>query len=135
MTKFIHIKGMPISVTDDVYYTYHKMRRYEKTLVEKDVRNRVLHYDMWDESHLNATPLSGPAPTPEDILIRKQTQIKLHKCLSKLSNAEHCLILALFYEGKTVSALAEELHIPARTLAYRRDTILLKLRRMMVCVF
>ena len=131
MKRIININGTPVSVTDDVYYTYHKMWRYEKTLTEKDTRNRVIQIGDWGGSYMCAKLSSGPDPTPEDIVIRKQTRLLLHQCLATLTTAEHDLIHALFFEEKTMAALSKQLAIPVRTLGYRRDRILRKLRRMM----
>lgn len=71
------------------------------------------------------------APTPEDIVIANIMAEKIHKCLALLSAAERDLIHALFYSGKTVMALANELGIPRRTLGDRRERILNKLKKMM----
>ena len=129
MKKFIPIDGMPVNVTDEVYYTYYKMKRYEKTLEEKDARNRVIHYDAWDDGHLI---FSSRSPTPEETVIEAQMVQALRKCLAQLPDAEHDLIHALFFEGKAVAALSEQLSIPKRTLGCRRDKILQKLRKMLV---
>ena len=120
-------------MTEEVYYTYHKMRRQERTLTEKDARNRVVHYDAWSDGFLGGgEPLAGaPALTPEEIVIMRQTRSKLHNCLALLTEEERGLIHALFYEGKTASALAEQTGIPRRTLGCRCDRILKKLRKMM----
>ena len=129
MTKFININGTLISVTDDVYYTYHKMWRYEKTLIEKDARNRVVQIGDWDDRYLKFSDRQDP--TPEDIVIKKQTRLLLYACLNTLTNTERDLIHALFFEEKTMAALSKNLGIPVRTLGYRRDRILRKLRRLM----
>jgi len=129
MKRIIIINGTPVPVTDDVYYTYHKMWRYEKTLTEKDARNRVVQIGDWGDRYLKLPP--GLDPTPEDIVIRKQTRLLLYACLDTLTNAERDLIHALFFEEKTMAALSKQLEIPVRTLGYRRDRILRKLRRMM----
>ena len=130
MKKIININGTHISVNDDVYYTYHKMWRYEKTLKEKDARNKVIQIGEWSDRHLRL--FSGPDSTPEDIVIRRQTQRLLYECLAALSQTERDLIRALFFEEKTMAALSKQLEIPTRTLGYRRDRILRKLRKMMV---
>jgi len=133
MEKFIFINGKSISVTEEVYYTYHKMRRYEKTLTEKDARNQVAHYDAWNVSFFNCLPLSGiPVEALEDTVIRKQTLKKLYRCLALLPEVERDLIHALFFEEQTVTALSKQLKIPARTLGCRRDRILEKLQKMMM---
>ena len=129
MKKVININGMPISVTDEVYYAYYKMRRYEKTLIEKDIRNRVIHYDAWNDG---CFIFCSRSPTPEDVVIEEQMMHKLHNCLARLPKAELDLIHALFFEEKAVAALSEQLNVPKRTLGYQRDKILQKLRKMLI---
>ena len=129
MKKFIHINGIPVNVTDEVYYTYYKMKRYEKTLAEKDARNRLIHYDAWNDGCLI---FSSRSPTPEETVIETQMAQKLHKCLARLPKSELDLIHALFFEEKAVAALSEQLSVPARTLGYQRDKILQKLRKMLI---
>lgn len=128
MKRVIYINGAPISVSDEVYYTYYKMRRYEKTLLEKDIRNRLTYYDTWHDGCL--TP-AKQSPSPEDIAIENQTLEHLHESLSLLPEAEYDLIYALFYEGKTITALSAETNVPPRTLGCRRDRILNKLKDLM----
>ena len=129
MTKIININGEAISVSDEVYYTYYKMRRYEKTLIEKDMRNRLLYYDSWLEGCLLP---KIPLLAPEDIVIKKQMMKNLYRCLSMLSEAEHDLIIALFFKEKTIAALSQEMNVPARTLGCRRDRVLQKLKKLML---
>ncbi|MCL2401132.1 MAG: sigma-70 family RNA polymerase sigma factor [Oscillospiraceae bacterium] len=132
MSKFIYINSTAVSVTEEVYYTYHKMKRYEKTLVEKDHRNRLIHYDAWDDEFISKVPINGNLiSTPEDIVVLKQTRLRLYQSLSLLPEAERDLIRALFFEGKSIAALSKQLKIPPRTIGYRRDRTLKNLREMM----
>ncbi|MCL2408665.1 MAG: sigma-70 family RNA polymerase sigma factor [Oscillospiraceae bacterium] len=132
MNKFIYINGVAVSVTEEVHYTYHKMKRREKTLIEKDTRNRLVHYDAWSDEFIRKTPINGlPVQTPEDIVISKQTRLRLYQSLALLPSAERDLIHSLFFEGKSMSALSKQLQIPPRTIGYRRDRTLKKLREMM----
>ena len=133
LEKYIYVDGRPVCVTEEVYRTYYKMRRVEKTLIEKDVRNHLVHYNAWSDSFLDgARPLTGaPVPTPEDLVIAEQTRDKLKHCLNLLSETERELIHALFFEGTTIAKLSEQTNIPKRTLGCRRDRILKKLRKMM----
>ena len=131
--KYICIDGRPVCVTEEVYRTYYRMRRIEKTLVEKDSRNRLVHYSAWSDGFFGgARPLTGASvPTPEEIVIAEQTRDKLKYCLSLLPETERDLIHAIFFEGKTIAKLSEQTKIPKRTLGCRRDRILKKLRKMM----
>ena len=131
MRKFIIIDGVPIHVTEEVYCAYHQMGRLEKTQLERDIRNNLLHYNSWSSRYLMASDLVA---TPEEIVIKKHVTKKLYDCLTLLSKAERDLIHALYFEGESVADLAEKLRIPVRTLGNSRDRILKKLRRMLSVV-
>ncbi len=50
---FIKVDGVPVKVTEDVYYAYHYYKRKEKTWEEKDGRNGVVSYDALDTEQTN----------------------------------------------------------------------------------
>ena len=125
----IRINGELIDVTEEVYRAYYSAGRQERTQLERDVRNRLVHYDAWDtEKSTGAEAIASPDRLPEDIVVGKMSAEKLKSCLNKLSEEERELIHALFYSGETLSSLARRLEIPRKTLEGRRDKILRKLR-------
>ena len=131
--KYVRVNGELAEVTEEVYSTYYKMRRREKTLVEKDIRNRLVYYDAWDDGETTGREALADTRTvtPEDILIEKATRDRLYNCLALLAEAEHDLIHALFFEGKSITEIAQSGGIPHSTVRARRDSALKKLRRLM----
>jgi len=125
----IRINGELIDVTEEVYKAYYSAGRQERTQLERDARNRLVHYDAWDtEKSVGAEAIASPDQRPEDIVVGGMSAEKLKSCLNKLSEEERELIHALFYLGETLSSLARRLEIPRKTLEGRRDKILRKLR-------
>ena len=130
--RYVRVHGELIEVTEEVYYCYYSMARKERTLTEKDARNRVSSYDGWDTGTLcGAEMIKDTAALPEAAVINKIMLQKLRKCLTELSEKERDLIRALFFEEKTVTQLAQELKIPRRTLGYRIDCTVKKLKKLM----
>ena len=130
--KYIYMRGEFVEVTEEVYLCYYQMARRERTLTEKDARNKLSSYDAWNTGTLcGADMIKDTAAPPEEQVINKIMTQKLHACLAELTEKERDLIRALFFEGKSVTQLAEDLKIPRRTLGYRRDCALKKLKRLM----
>jgi len=118
-----------VEVTEEVYREYYRHRRYEKTLAEKDARNRLLHYDEWDAAGSPGVGvIADAAPSPEEIIISGDECERLRLAMLSLNEEERGIIRALFYLEKSVTRLAAELNVPRRTLGYRVEKILLKLR-------
>jgi DNA-directed RNA polymerase specialized sigma24 family protein len=121
-----------VEVDYEVYLAYYRMRRQEKTLLEKDARRRVISYDAWDnEAGPGADAIRDPAPPPEAAVLGELTKQKLKRCLQELPADERDLIHALFFAQKSIAALSRETGVPPRTLGCRRDAILQRLRRKM----
>ena len=130
--KYIRVHGELVEVAEDVYYCYYSMARQEKTLTEKDARNKLSSYDSRDTETLSgAEMIRDTTASTEDAVINKIMTQKLRQCLAELTEKERDLIHALFFEQKTMTQLAKELKIPRRTLGYRMDCILKKLKHLM----
>jgi len=72
---------------------------------------------------LDGTPLVSP-PRPEDPLEKA-----LLSGMDKLSPKDQELMYALYWDGKSHREVADELGVVHRTIQYRRDRILKKLRK------
>lgn len=130
---FVRVRGTPVPVTQEVYQTCHKTKRYAKTLYEKDKRHNLVSYDGLDTGDtLGVETISDPdAPSVEDIIIDKVRREELRLCLLQLTETEWSLVHALFYEGKTEKEYAETLGISQNAVNKRRHKVLSKLRCLM----
>ena len=125
----VRTNGELITVSEEVYKEYYSAHRRERTQRERDARNRLVHYDAWDnEKSLGAEAIVSPDGLPEDIVVSKMSADRLRRCLERLSGEERELVHALYYYGESLSSLARRLNIPRKTLEGRRDKILRKLR-------
>lgn len=51
-TKYF-VSKEAVEVSKEVFTIYHQMGRQERYQVERDQKNRLLHYDAWDSEDLN----------------------------------------------------------------------------------
>ena len=70
-------------------------------------------------------------PSVEDIAVNVLLYKKLHDCLSHLTEAEHSLIFALFYEHKSEREYTKILGVSQNSVNKRLQKALTKLRTLM----
>lgn len=80
----------------------------------------------FDESYLNNLP-SQDAPL-EELMIRQQNSEKLHEALTWLSPGEQKLIEDIYEKNIPISQIASAQGVQDRSIRWRRDQILKKLR-------
>ena len=120
----IYIKGEAVPVTEEVYRTYYKEKRREKTLTEKDARNGASSFAEMDL-------LTADNPSAEQLIIAREMHERLCAALAALGEDEHLMICALYVERLGVAELSRRLGVPRKTLEFRRNKVLAKLREMM----
>ncbi|MEG1926896.1 MAG: sigma-70 family RNA polymerase sigma factor [Ruthenibacterium sp.] len=129
----IRVNGKLIPVTKDIYLTYYRMKRRELHLSEKDAKHSVVYYSSMDTENTNgedAIPDNNSIKV-EDAVTDKLMSERLHQCLAELTEREQMLIRALFFEGKSEPALSAETGISQQSINYRKQKILLKLKKLM----
>ncbi|KJJ68611.1 sigma-70 family RNA polymerase sigma factor [Clostridium sp. FS41] len=129
----IKVQGQLVPVSEEVYYTYYRMKRRELHLEEKDKAHGVFHYSALDTKEINgedAIPDSISLPL-EDVVMDKLIAEKLHQCLAQLSKEEQELIFTLFFQNKSEHQMAAETGIPRMTIHNRKNRILSRLKKLM----
>lgn len=130
-TYIITIAGEKISVTKEVFDAYSQEDRRERYCDERDV-GRLLSLDKLDE---DSVPLicfaERHSESAEDTAIRELQMSRMVEVLALLTPDERTLIEALFLESISARELARSIGVYHRTIIYRRDKILEKLRRLM----
>ena len=128
----IKVQGQLVPVSEEVYVTYHRMKRRETYLEERDMAHGVFYYSAMDR--VETTGEDGipdlASPRVEDVVVDKLIAEKLHRCLAQLSKEEQALIFALYFQGKSQSELERETGIKQQTISYRERQIRLKLKKM-----
>ncbi|MDR0906266.1 MAG: sigma-70 family RNA polymerase sigma factor [Oscillospiraceae bacterium] len=118
----VYISGEFVPVTEEVYRAYYSEKRREKTLTEKDARHGLMSFE-------NLDAVASDDPGVEDHIIANETRERLAAALTRLNETERELIHALFFMNLPLAELARDLGIPRKTLEYRRDKVLAKLRK------
>ncbi|WRS28340.1 sigma-70 family RNA polymerase sigma factor [Oscillospiraceae bacterium MB08-C2-2] len=129
----IKVQGQLVPVSEEVYLTYHRMKRRETYLEERDTTNGVFYYSALDTEGTNGEDVIPDLVSPrvEDLIMDKLLAEKLHQCLAQLTKEEQELIFTLFFQNKSERQLAEETGIPQKTINDRRHKILVKLKKLM----
>lgn len=129
----IKVQDQLVPVSEEVYVTYHRMKRRETYLEERDTTNGVFYYSALDTEGTNGEDVIPDLVSPrvEDLIMDKLLAEKLHQCLAQLTKEEQELIFTLFFQNKSERQLAEETGIPQKTINDRRHKILVKLKKLM----
>ncbi len=129
----IKVQGQLVPVSEEVYVTYHRMKRRETYLEERDTANGVFYYSAMDTVETigeDGIP-DLASPRVEDVVVDKLIAEKLHRCLDQLSKDEQELIFTLFFQNKSEHQMAAESGIPRMTIHDRKVKILRTLKKLM----
>lgn len=129
----IKVQGQLVPVSEEVYVTYHRMKRRETYLEERDTANGVFYYSAMDT--VETTGEDGipdlASPRVEDLVVDKLIAEKLHRCIAQLTSAEQELIFTLFFQNKSEHQLSRETGIAQKTIHNRKVRILAQLKKLM----
>ncbi|MDR0861674.1 MAG: sigma-70 family RNA polymerase sigma factor [Oscillospiraceae bacterium] len=125
---FVRVTGELVEVTEEVYRAYYSMARHELTLTEKDARHGLMSYDVLPDS---GDTLAHASDDVETQTVTKLTNERLRACLARLADDERELLRALYFEERSIAELSRETGVATRTLGYRRDKALERLRKLM----
>ena len=127
-----------IDVPEDVYRAYSQADRRERYVREEMEAGKLLSLDKLLEDDVPLEPLGVDlVPSAEATTLEQEESSetamqlkKLTEALSGLDTAERQLLQALYFEGIPAREYARQLGVYHRTVLYRRDKLLEKLRRM-----
>lgn len=138
IANIITVDGMDVEVPEDVYQAYAQADRRERYVREEMEAGKLLSLDKLLEDDVPLEPLGVDlVPSAEDTSLEQEESSetamqlkKLTEALSGLNTAERQLLQALYFEGIPAREYARQLGVYHRTVLYRRDKLLEKLRRM-----
>lgn len=138
IANIITVDGVDVNVAEDVYLAYSQADRRERYVREEMESGKLLSLDKLLEDEVPLEPLGVDlVPSAEDTTLEQEEtsetamQMKrLTEALSELNAAERQLLQALYFEGIPAREYARQLGVYHRTVLYRRDQLLEKLRRM-----
>lgn len=138
ISYIITVDGVDVEVPEDVYLAYSQADRRERYVREEMEVGKLLSLDKLLEDDVPLESLGvNLVPSAEDTTLEQEEcsetamQLKrLTEALSGLNTAERQLLQALYFEGIPAREYARQLGVYHRTVLYRRDKLLEKLRRM-----
>lgn len=138
ISYIITVDGIDVEVPEAVYRAYSQADRRERYVREEMEAGKLLSLDKLLEDDVPLEPLGVDlVPSAEDTTLEQEESSetamqlkKLTEALSGLNTAERQLLQALYFEGIPAREYARQLGVYHRTVLYRRDKLLEKLRRM-----
>ena len=120
-----------VSVSKEVFQAYMRtgwnIKDNDKSFYDHEIQFSAL-IGGEEGSYENFSEFIDSSANPE-VIFSKQDQIRaLHTAISKLTNQERELIIALFYEGQTEQSYAESLGLKQQTIHKKKERILKKIK-------
>jgi len=145
---FVRVDGQLVPVTEEVYLAYYRSKRrdryYERDIktesAVRDEDSNVTGYKPAKEDSLDRLMEAGEdyandGEGVEDVTIHALMSDKLRDILGKLPGNDRELINALFFsnggDGMSEREYSDMSGVPRKTVAYRKERILSKLKKLM----
>ena len=137
IANIITVDGVDVEGTEDVFLAYSQADRRERYIAEEVEPGRVLSLERLMEDGVPLAKLGiEQEPSAESIVLEGEDEkelaiqkSRLISALSSLNEAEKQLVQALFFDDIPLREYARCLNVQLRTVQYRRDKLLEKLRR------
>lgn len=127
---YIPIDGKLYETNEIVYKTYYSMDRRERYLEERDIKKGVKTFtELNIGTYRPEEMISDRTVDIEEEIINKIMIEAVLEAITNLNEEEKWLIQELFFYGKSERKVAKESGIPRRTIGYRKNVILEKLRK------
>ena len=127
----ITVDGVDVEVPIEVYQAYAQADRKERYGYERE-DGLLLSLDRLTEDGMHLSYLTGQhVESAEDTAIRDLMIKQVMDAVLLLSEEERELIDQLFFQDTSARELARTIGVYHRTIIYRRDKVLEKLRRLM----
>lgn len=129
---YLPVEGKLISVTEEVYKGFYKMRRREKYLEERDIAKGLLNFESFDTHNRNFIDYVADETINIEKIVEAGFLIKeLHRALNSLTAQEKELIEKIFFQGEMIKDIAREEDVSHVAIQKRRNRILKKLKEIL----
>lgn len=127
---FIPVDGKYYETTKEVYEVYYQMDRRERYLEERDLNKGVINFcDIDNEDYSAEEMLSDKDTDIEEEVINSILIKTVLEAIMTLDEEEKWLIQELFFCGKSERELTRNTGIPRKTINYRKEKALSKIRK------
>lgn len=135
--NIITADSQDVAVTEEVFLVYSQADRRERYIADEVEPGKLISLEKLMEDHVPLEQLGVECvESAEESLLKKERmrersdqKRRLKEALSYLEPDEAELIRALYFDRIPVRAYARRLGVQLRTVQYRRDKILAKLRQ------
>lgn len=129
--RFIALHDMLMEVSESDYYDFYKVKRRQKYIDEEANRSGVLSYHALDTDDMSGEEIIvDKYPYVEEQVLKKLDIETMLMCLSKLDEADRKLLIALYFDGKSEQQLSKDTGIPRRTINYRKQRAITRLKKL-----
>ena len=127
---FINLGHSVMETDEETYRDFYKERRREKYLREEaQLAGGVISLNAIDSDELDGVGVVLDTSEPLDEKIMRKIMIeKLPEAISVLNDEEKELIQQIYFNHISERELAKLWNVPRKTLSYRKEKVLLKLR-------
>ncbi|MGX7112369.1 sigma-70 family RNA polymerase sigma factor [Gemella cuniculi] len=127
--KYLYVKNEKIFVDEDIYKAVKSIDNRFNYLVHLDIENQLIHISSHDTEDTEAINLIRDSRlSPYKVYEEKVLTCEIHNALNKLSDRDKRIILALFFENKSLRQVAEEENTYAMNISRRKKKILKELK-------
>lgn len=128
-TYTLLVKKKRITVSQEVYKAYYRLREREKYLDKLTEKKNISLEACKDGGIQIEFILASAVESMEDSIITKDLIARMLRYLALLDGDERLLIDELFFKGKSERQLSAETGIPLMTINDRKRKILKKLKK------
>lgn len=137
IANIITIDGVDVEVTDEVFLAYSQMNRQERYQEEQRTVHPQVSIELLSENYVPIDLyIRDHELSAEEIVLQKEAQreegrnkVRLMAAMKSLDQEERALLQALYVDGISAREYAKQRGVYHRTILYRRDKLLQKLRK------
>jgi RNA polymerase sigma factor (sigma-70 family) len=130
--RFVPLHGMLMEVTEADYRDFYRDAERQKYLRKEANRTGEVSYNALDTDEMSGEDIiPDTSPLLDEQVTDKLLVEELLSCFGRLDAADRRLLAALYFNGKSERELARQLEVPRKTLSYRKNKALERLRRLL----
>ena len=130
--RFVPLHGMLLEVSSEDYHEFYRNTRRQKYIAEESSRAGAFSYNALDTENTKGEDVIVDPSLPIDDLLSDKLLIEdMLLCFGQLSDDDRTLLTALYFEGKSENAVANELGITQQAVNKRRQKAIRTLKERM----
>ena len=120
-----------IEVTEEIWQVYYRMRAKERYML-KVYRKKCISLETQFYEGSYYSTMAKLTKSPEDIIVNKLTNVKLHLAINALPNIEKIVIYKYFFLDYTEAEIGRYLGISQQAVNLRKKNALKRLKDILI---